>query len=262
MKHERKALIVIVILLACAVVLSLATVFLNTSDQAKEDKYTLVKPGTLTVAASLDYPPFESQSDNGPAGYDVAVIQEVAKRLGLSCEIRDANFAYVIPSVAVNKTCDVAISALAITQTRQEQVDFTDPYYIGEQAIVTLKGTYQTSADLEDTVVAACSETSGYDYAKNSLSARGVVGYSSAQGCLNALVAGNVSAAVLDYPVAKALISQDYPACVILERVATNEQCGIAVNKNNRPLTDAINDVLADMENDGTLASLQQQYLG
>ena len=56
------------------------------------------------------------------------------------------------------------------------------------------------------------------------------------------------------------MIENGYSDCEILETVATGEQYGIALNKDNRALTDAINEVLAEIEEDGTLEALQDQY--
>ena len=46
---------------------------------------------------------------------------------------------------------------------------------------------------------------------------------------------------------------------ITLETVATCEKYAVAVNKDNRALTDAINDALDQMDKDGTLAELQKQ---
>ena len=47
----------------------------------------------------------------------------------------------------------------------------------------------------------------------------------------------------------------------ILETIATGEQYGIAVNKDNAALTEAINGALAEMKADGTLSKLVSEYL-
>ena len=59
---------------------------------------------------------------------------------------------------------------------------------------------------------------------------------------------------------AQYFIENGYSDCEILETVATCEEYGIAVSKDNRALTDAINEVLSDMEEDGTLEALRKQY--
>ena len=244
-----------------AVVFALAASLLTAcSSQDDSDNYKLVKEDTLTVASSLDYPPFETTSDGTPSGYSVALAQEIANRLGLACEVHNVEYGSIVSEVASGANCDVAISSLAITSEREGQVDFTDPYCIGEQALVVLSGTYVTADELQDRPVAAKEGTIGATYARDQVSER-VTTYKTTAECFDALQAGTVRAVVVDYPVAKTVIAQGYSNCEILERVATSEKYAIAVNKDNRTLTDAINKVLQAMDEDGTLENLQKQYL-
>jgi len=64
---------------------------------------------------------------------------------------------------------------------------------------------------------------------------------------------------VTDEPAATYFTNSTYSNCVTLETVATCEKYAVAVNKDNRALTDAINDALDQMDKDGTLAELQKQ---
>lgn len=245
-----------------AVVFALVASLLTAcSSQDNSDNYKLVKEGTLTVASSLDFPPFETAADGVPSGYSVALAQEIANRLGLACEVQNVEFDSVISEVAAGIKCDVAISSLAITSERESQVDFTDPYYIGEQAVVVLSGTYATAGELQDCPIAVKEGTTGATYARDHISEK-VTTYKTVAECFDALQAGTVRGVVVDYPVAKTMIAQGYTNCEILERVATSEKYAIAVNKDNRILTDAINEVLQAMDEDGTLENLQKQYLG
>ena len=57
---------------------------------AKDDKaagnesgYTLVNDGKLTVAASLDFPPFENLNGDTPEGFEVELMGLLAEEMGL-----------------------------------------------------------------------------------------------------------------------------------------------------------------------------------
>ena len=153
---------------------------------------------------------------------------------------------------------DVAISALSINPSRSELVDFSSPYYLVDQVIVAKKGVYEKVSELKGKQVAAEAGTTGYDYAMANVT-ENVVAYKTAAECFAALEAGQVAAVVTDEPAATYLLSNAYPNCTILETVATCEKYAVAVNKDNRALTDAINDALSQMDKDGTLAALQKQ---
>ena len=81
---------------AAVMALAMALMVGCSSGNSKSDSdYKLVNDGKLTVAASLDFPPFESLDGDTPTGYGVAVIQEVAKRLNLECEIKNTKFEFI-----------------------------------------------------------------------------------------------------------------------------------------------------------------------
>lgn len=220
-------------------------------------KYQVVSEGKLTVAMSAEFPPFESLDGETPTGFDVSVAHEVANRLGLQLDIQVVPFDDVVQGVH-DGAYDAGISALSINPSRSELVDFTSPYYLADQAVVCKKGASSVVSDLKGKRIAAQAETTGYDYAEENVSSS-VVAYSTLAECFAALEVGDVAAVVADEPAARFYMANAYSDCAILETVATCEKYAVAVNKNNRGLTDAINNVLAEMEKDGTLTALQKQ---
>ena len=74
---------------------------------------------------------------------------------------------------------------------------------------------------------------------------------------------GKVTAAVYDQPVAENLVANEFKDdAKVLEIIATGEQYGIAINKENTKLIEDINKVLAEMQADGTIDKLKEQYIG
>lgn len=224
--------------------------------QASVD-YTVVEEGKLTVASSLNAAPYEYLQDETPTGFDIAIITEVAKRLGLEVSIQNTALNSVISSV-VNHQVDVGASALAITEANKEQVDFTQTYYISDQCICVLANSGLTFADLAEQTIAAPAYTSSLAYAQKQFGET-VQSLSDTNACFAALEAGDVQVIVVDWAAANWVLDQ-HPDCMILEMVATGEQFGFAVNKDNQGLIQAINDTLAEMQADGTLQRIQEEY--
>ena len=248
-------------LLALATAFALCVVaFAGCASEEESDGYTLVEDGKLTVASSLDFPPFESLDGDTPTGFDIAVIQEVAKRMGLECNIKNTKFDTILPAINSGQQFDVGISSITMDPDREEMVDFSTPYYIADQAVVVVKDTYKTVDELKGLKLGAQSGTTGYYYGLEVIS-DDVTPYDEATACFAALQSGNVQGVVIDLAVAESMVKNAYPNCEIIEKVATGEEYGIAVNKNNKQLTTAINDALDSMEKDGTLEALQEQYL-
>jgi polar amino acid transport system substrate-binding protein len=95
--------------------------------------------GKLVVGTSADYPPYEFKDDKGNfVGYDMDLITEVAKRMGVKVEIQDLGFDALITAVQGRKV-DAAIAAMASTPERLEKVAFSISYNAQAQAIMVRK---------------------------------------------------------------------------------------------------------------------------
>jgi polar amino acid transport system substrate-binding protein len=80
--------------------------------------------GTLTVAMPLDFEPFNWLDEkNQPTGLDVDMIRAIGERLGLKVDIQRMGFASMIPSVSGGRV-DAAMSAMGILPARLPQVSF------------------------------------------------------------------------------------------------------------------------------------------
>ena len=115
---------------------------------------------------------------------------------------------------------------------------------------------------LKDVKIGAQSGTSGEDWVKENVGDANYTPYTAITEALLALRTGKVEALVYDAPVAEAHIAGEYSDMAVLETIATGEQYGIAVNKANSQLLADINTCLKAMEEDGTMDSLREEYLG
>lgn len=235
----------------------------------------LMDEDTLKVLTALDYPPFSTGEEQDAWGYDIAVAQEVANRLGLTLELVPTARETIIETLACEPVAkasqeqqpepegDIALAAIAITGERDDKVDFSSWYYVGNQAVVTLKGAYDstTEFDRKKTRIAVVKGSTCFETAKTLTDEKLVVEYSNARKCLQALQAKEVQAVVLDLPVATYLLDDEFAGMRILERIMTGEAYGIALPTQSAHLKDAVNAALADMEADGTLERLEREYL-
>lgn len=100
----------------------------------------LITPGTLTVGTNATYPPqeFKDVTTGQDTGFDIDLITEMAKRMGLQVKIQQANFDTIIDDLA-SKRYDVVISGITINEKRQEKADFI-PYFNAGQSLLVQKG--------------------------------------------------------------------------------------------------------------------------
>ncbi len=235
----------------------------SASAASSSDSFKLVSTGKLTIGSDLAYPPMEYMDGNEPAGFGVAMMQEVCDRIGLECDfLSPQNFDTLITQVAAGTTMDCAVSSITITDSRLEEVDFSDPYYDSNQAIVVLKDSGIASRDeLDGQPVAAQSGSTGEDWVRENLKDSEVTVFTTPAEALASLRTGAVVAVVYDEPVAENNVAGEYDDCEILDVIATGEQYGIAINKDNDALREAIDSALADMKSDGTLDELKKVWI-
>ncbi|WP_340385499.1 transporter substrate-binding domain-containing protein [Streptomyces sp. SS7] len=226
----------------------------------------LVKAGQLTTCTHLPYPPFQSEIDGKVQGFDVSLIDLVAKDLGVKQQILDTPFENFKTGAFLNSgECDLAAAGMTITAERKKNVDFSDPYFDATQAVLVDKNAGVTSlADVKSKNVklGAQAQTTGEDYAKKQ--GFDPVSFESSDAVLNGLRTGQVKAVVIDYPVVQGWLKDkaNADAFKVVDNLNTGEQYGFTVKKGNTALLAAIDKALADARADGTYKKLYEQWIG
>ena len=99
----------------------------NTSANANSNPLNLVKPGSLVVGMTLQFKPQMYLEDGKPAGYDVELVKRLAKALRLKLEIKNMDFAGLIPGL-VSKQFDLVSVGLTKNPDREKSIQFVREY--------------------------------------------------------------------------------------------------------------------------------------
>ena len=159
--------------------------------------------GQAQVGSDIPYPPFEFGSAPDYEGFDVDIVNEIAKRLDLKAKFEKTPFDTIFRNLAQGKF-DMVASAATITPEREKTVDFSDPYFPADQSLMVKRGSdIKTVDDLDGKMVGAQLGTTGADYAKDKTKAKTVRTYDLIDDAFNALQAGQVEAVINDFPVSK-----------------------------------------------------------
>jgi polar amino acid transport system substrate-binding protein len=223
------------------------------------DDLGLITEGELLVGTDTPFPPFEIGQPPDISGYDIEVLDAVGENLGVTVTYQDTGFDTIFRDVA-NGQFDIAAAATTITPDRQEKVNFSDPYYEAQQALLVPEGSdIATTADLGGVIVGAQDGTTGETYANDETDASEVRGFPEGPDAVAALRTGQVDAVIIDQPVAVDAL-ENIGGVTIAEEIPTNELYGFAMSKQNTALLDAVNGALKTIKDDGTLAELYQKY--
>ncbi|MFI5843209.1 basic amino acid ABC transporter substrate-binding protein [Catenuloplanes sp. NPDC051500] len=229
----------------------------------------LIKAGTLTTCTHLPYAPFQAKDDTGKVvGFDVEVVDLVAKKLGVTQEIIDTPFEGIKSGADLNAgKCDIAAAGMTITDERKKVLDFSDPYFDATQALAVLTGSsVKTLDELVGKRVGVQGSTTGEDYIKAQVAEKGlkieVVSYKDLAAQQQALATNQIEAAVNDLPVWNEYIKTNPGKVVVAAGFDTGEQYGFAVKKGNAELLKAVNDSLTAARADGTYDSIYANWIG
>jgi len=214
---------------------------------------------TLTVGSDIPYPPFEQGKSPNYTGFDVELLEAVAENTGREAEFQDTSFDTIFLDLAQGKFEAVA-SAATITDEREKTVDFTNPYYLSEQAILVEEGSDIDSVEkLSGMTVGVQQGTTGQEFLDEKGDAGEVRPYPQGPDAVNALKTGTVDAVVIDIPVAENAVAAS-EGLEISAAIPTEEEYGFVVAQGEDQLLEELNEGLKEAIDDGTYARIYKKW--
>ena len=217
---------------------------------------------TLTVAME---PPFETRDEAGDAyGISPAFMQRFADEYGYDLVIENTAFDGLIPALQTDKA-DAVMSSITITDEREAEVDFTDPYAVAQLAILANAQSGIGSIDdlnQSDKTVAVKTGSTGDVYATSHLTNATIVRLADESACVTEVVQGRADGFLYDqltiYRNNQA--NPDTTEAVFIP-FQDPEYWGIAVADGNDELRAQFNEFIAQCKQDGTFEELTQEFL-
>ncbi|MFD2628704.1 transporter substrate-binding domain-containing protein [Oceanobacillus kapialis] len=230
----------------------------DSNGTASGSEYDLIENGKLTFAASGEFMPFSYMEGSEMVGFDIAVGEAIAEKLGLEPVQQKAKFSGIVTGVNEGRY-DIAVASHTITDERKEQVNFTEPYYYSGPVIFTRPDSdINSPEDLEGKEISV-SRGSSYvsiaeEYTDN------IPQVDSDVVALQSLASGHHDAVITD----------DITGITAIDNGLEIEKRGqlgvsnqaIAVNKENEELLKAIDEALQEMKDSGELAELAKEWVG
>jgi polar amino acid transport system substrate-binding protein len=214
---------------------------------------------TLTVGSDIPYEPFEQGQPGHYTGFDVELMEAVAENIGRKAEFEDTSFDTIFVNLGQGKF-DAVASAATITEEREETVDFTDPYYLSEQAILVNEGgEIKSVEDLKGATIGVQKGTTGQEFVEEKGESGELRPYPTGPDAVNALKAGTVDAVVIDIPVAEHALAGG-GGIEISAAIPTEEEYGFAVAQGEEELLEELNEGLTEVKENGTYAKIYEKW--
>lgn len=148
---------VLSIVLICALLAVGVFALSACNDDKDEDKDKII------MYTESGFAPYEFVGADGKiTGVDVAIMSEVAERMGRKLEIRDVAFDFITQYVSASDGYSVGAAGLTVNEERKQSVDFSNLYASSTLVIISAEGVaYDSVADLAGKKVAVQQGTSG-----------------------------------------------------------------------------------------------------
>lgn len=232
--------------------------------KSNESSKTMDKD-TLVLGFDDTFVPMGFKGDDGEyTGFDIEFAEAMSEKLGKKIELQPIDWTMKETELN-NGNIDFIWNGFSITEEREKQVDFTQPYLSNRQIIITLKGSdIKTKKDLNGKVVAAQDQSSAVDaigdYADNF---KELVTFPTNDDCLRDLEAGRCDAVVADEILIRYYINlKGEDKYAILEDNFSEEEYAVGVRKGDTELVKAWNKAYDELVEEGTLSELSKKWFG
>lgn len=222
---------------------------------------------TYTFATEAQWAPWDYYNEEGKlVGIDIDIIREIAKVQDFNVEFKVMSWDALRPAVKMGKV-DMTGGGMSITPEREEQVDFTDPYWYTKLAVLVREDSDLNifSAMTKGAKISNQSNTTGAKWVKTNLIEEGYdleqILYETYPQATQALIANKVDACVQDETSAQRMVDQG-KSIRIVGTFKTGEAYGYAVQEGNEKLLKLLNEGIDKLKESGKFDQIIEKYLG
>ncbi len=216
----------------------------------------------LKVGSDTTYPPLETidEATGQIVGFDVDLVNAICERINCKAEFVTTAWDGIFAALQ-GGNFDLVASGVSITEERDKQYDFTDPYLIVSQAILIRVADQGITLDdiKKGKKLAAQTATTNADLASELVGRENVALYDTFAAAIVALKNGDVAGVVIDGTTATAYEKEFAGELVVGIKDLTTDPLGLVFREGD-PLRDAFNEGLKAIKEDGTLDALIAKY--
>ena len=214
---------------------------------------------TVKVGVENAYPPFNFIDDAGEgAGFDYDIWNEICERLGCTADFVEAGWPAVIEETGQG-VYDTAADGISITEDRKEVVAFSDPYMTTIQRLMVRidEDRFDDLAGFQagDYRLGTQVGTTNYELGATLVDEARIDAYDQFGVAVQALIAGDVDAVIIDDTAGQGYVGANAESTKLLPDELQSDALGFIYPKESA-LIAAVNDVLAEMNDDGSLQDL------
>jgi arginine/lysine/histidine transporter system substrate-binding protein len=214
----------------------------------------------LIVGTNAEFPPYSFIENRKIVGFDIEVVNEVAKRLGKNIQFKDMPFDALIPEVILGRV-DLVAAGISYTEERAKRVCFTQCYLNADPLVVfsTAKEKALFNELAGKTVVVVEGFTS--DQLMSSKKEVHLMRLNNQADAFIAVKCGRAQAFVTAKSTVEVFFENQDPSQFHIDVVeGTGETCAMIVPKSKPEILEQVQNALDSMESDGTMDILKAKW--
>lgn len=224
----------------------------STTEETKETTQS-AESDTLIVGTEAGFAPYEYMEGDKVVGIDMDIAQAIADSLGKKLEIKNMDFDGALVAVQQGKV-DFVAAGVSVDEERAKKMDFSTEYVNSTEVVVVNKAnpTVSSVEDLEDKIVGVQQGNIADFYVEENIKAKEIKRYTKFAQASEDLKNGKIDCIVMDLYPAQDLVKSN-PELTLLDGTLFEDKYAIAVQKGNKELLDQINQVIAELKEDGKI---------
>jgi glutamate transport system substrate-binding protein len=220
--------------------------------------------GEITIGVKFDVPPFGFKDPQGGnvEGFDIDLAKAIADELGAKPKYIEALSDNRIPFLK-DGTADLILSTMTITAERDQEIDFSEPYFIAKGRILVKDDTDIKGVDdlAGKKVCTALGSTYEETLRKQAPKARLTLVDSYSE-CLESIQNGSVDAVSTDDVILTGMIIQDNTLKLVGGEELTTEPYGAGIKEGDKEFKAFVDEVVAKFKSDGRWAASHEKWVG
>ena len=237
--------------------------------------------GTIRIAIEASVDPIAFYGSSGEViGYDVSLCNEICDILDVKAEYVLVSFDSIVENVTTGKT-DMAVGCISVTDERKQSVDFCDVTYEGAVTLLVRRdmvapellkdqpssvstGTETMEDKLNGAKIGIMAGSAAVMSVEKDYPGAEIVEVDSISDAVEMLKADKLDYVLSSRSTCKNFAKYNKELCVIDEEVLKGDATAayVAVRKDDTELLKNINDIINRYLEDGTMAEIEENWLG
>lgn len=261
----KKLALLFLLVLSMALVACGGTETSEPASESEAGELTDLNGREITVAVENAYLPFNyiDPATGEPAGWDYEAIDAICELLNCTPVYVEAAWEGMIQAVADGQY-DMAADGITITEDRREIVDFSNGYINIDQRLLARIDedrfdSVQSFIDNADLVMGTQTGTTNFETASELLPADRIQAFEQFPFAVQALIVGDIDAVIIDETSGLGYQGVNAESLKLVGESLSSDQLGFIFPKGS-DLVGPFNAALAELEANGTLATLAEKY--